>query len=652
MGAVLPKAVTPIVLERHAGKLFRVGFAEMNGWRKNMEDAHVIAMKDTWSFFGVFDGHGGDQCSDFIMKRLYKELEGDKPPADDAAMKEIMLRLDRDFLATQQPSGSTGTFAMVTPLNGDDAGKYQLRVGNIGDSRVLLGRADGTIVEGPGTDFGLTTDHKPDHPDERARIYRTGGTVEVIQGCARVNGDLAVSRAFGDAPHKGTGGPAQEDHPVTVDPEFMTITCGATDFLMLVCDGISEGEFPNPEVVKLAAERLRDGGDKVDPAAAAAAVCNKAIERGSKDNLSCMIVLLGGGELDGPERALLSGPMSEPTHGGFRNAYEAMAKHAGLSLAQSVELRYDDVRKERVEKLKTQSPGDTDSLESLRKELLAYGDGPPSDLACGSEERTQWFKSWLDGHQVEEDPDPSKMTRQQLLDLVENRPDLLGMAQAQGALPARVVKVAPETELKAAIDATPHLRWKSDHAKLCDEHGIVIYDEEADGISRVKFPNQGFFVWLPTSALEEVMGMGDGDADGRMVKVAAVEELKPAIDTHSALKWFPKLADACGQIGVVLEDDKADGTSKVQFPQPINIIAWLPTSTLTDIEDSDSDDDNADAIQGDAEEITQGASEEIKPTATQEATSDGSPACAEEANVGSTQAQESSDPSPKRQRTE
>ena len=57
-------------------------------------------------------------------------------------------------------------------------GNYQLRVGNIGDSRVLLGRADGSIFPGPGTDSGLTTDHKPDLASERERIERTGGNVQ------------------------------------------------------------------------------------------------------------------------------------------------------------------------------------------------------------------------------------------------------------------------------------------------------------------------------------------------------------------------------------------------------------------------------------------------------------------------------------------
>ncbi len=46
---------------------------------------------------------------------------------------------------------------------------------------------------------GLTTDHKPDNPRERARIERCGGKVELAEGgVARVNGNLAVSRGFGD----------------------------------------------------------------------------------------------------------------------------------------------------------------------------------------------------------------------------------------------------------------------------------------------------------------------------------------------------------------------------------------------------------------------------------------------------------------------
>merc|ERR1719367_2313924 len=143
-------------------------------------------------------------------------------------MTSLALKLDREYLDTNQPSGSTATFVIVTTPT-SAGGKYGLRVGNIGDSRVLLGRADGTMIEGSGSDGCLTTDHKPDHPDERSRIERTGGTVQEVMGVSRVNGDLAVSRAFGDAQYKETGGPLQEDHPVIAAPELVTIRCDPTD---------------------------------------------------------------------------------------------------------------------------------------------------------------------------------------------------------------------------------------------------------------------------------------------------------------------------------------------------------------------------------------------------------------------------------------
>ena len=58
----------------------------------------------------------------------------------------------------------------------------------------------------------LTIDHKPDHPSERERIERTGGHIQEVMGVFRVNGALAVGRAYGDAKYKQTGGPAQADH--------------------------------------------------------------------------------------------------------------------------------------------------------------------------------------------------------------------------------------------------------------------------------------------------------------------------------------------------------------------------------------------------------------------------------------------------------
>ena len=58
----------------------------------------------------------------------------------------------------------------------------------LGDSRVLLGHADGSYT-------ALTADHKPNLAGEKARIEALGGTVTEKEGsAARVEGVLAMSR--------------------------------------------------------------------------------------------------------------------------------------------------------------------------------------------------------------------------------------------------------------------------------------------------------------------------------------------------------------------------------------------------------------------------------------------------------------------------
>jgi len=569
MGQGLPKAVTSVVVKRHKGSLFRAAIAEMNGWRPNMEDAHLIFMRESWGFFGVFDGHGGDQCSAFVARRIEEELQKGCPE-DDAALSSLALRVDAEFLESGTPSGSTGTFVIVKPPE-KAGGKYLLRIGNIGDSRVLLGQADGTMVEGAGTDGGLTTDHKPDHPVERARIERTGGTVQDVMGVARVNGDLAVSRAFGDAQHKRTGGPAQSEHPVSAEPELTTLECSASDFLLLVCDGISEGTFPNREVVSLAAEKLRQG-PSMNPGAAATAVCREALRQGSKDNLSCMIVLFGGVEEEHKETELIPGPYHSD-HAGFQQAYASMAEHAGGTLPEALEMRYDLV-KERVKLLEAggtvaEDAEEGESLATLQAELGDFGGGPSDSLARGSPERTAWFSQWLADRCGR---DGSGDAESQLFG--ERRAPLQGGAEGPGLLPAdlrREVRVAGLEELRAAVEEHSKLRWDDRLVDVCNELGNVLQDDETDGTSQVTFKHKRLTAWLPTRTLTHVRAL---------VLVAPKEELQPAIEAHSALKWDKRLEAVCQQEGEVLRVDDADGTSRVRFPPPLSLTAWLPTGCL------------------------------------------------------------------------
>lgn len=536
MGQGLPKAVESIVVKREGCKQFHVGFAEMNGWRPSMEDSHVIFMEDAWGFFGVFDGHGGSQCSSFIAGRLNEELRKG-PPEDDAATKKLMLALDEEFLEKGQPSGSTGTFVLVREEVHEGKPGYLLRVGNIGDSRILLGRADGTMVEGPGTDGGLTTDHKPDHPEERARILRTGGTVEDVMGVARVNGDLAVSRAFGDAQYKLTGGPSQEDHPVSACPELTRCHCSAADFIVLVCDGISESNFSNQEVVSLAADVL-GSSERPDAGEAAVAVCRRALERGSMDNLSCMIVLLNGAAVQNPGIVLLPGPVSNETlvHETWRKAYASMAEHAGFSLAEALEMRYDKILKDR------DVLGSTDPPQ-FKGELGVFGSEPAS-LASGSPERIRWFSEWLQAQ-------PPESEREEP--------------------PSRLVSVASDEMARPLIEQHPALKWDERLLQVCGQRGFCVQEDDSDHTAKVIFPEQHFSAWLPMSVI----------ADPTM-RVAPLEELREAVDIHPNLSWKEHLEGTCGKLARLCKVDPSDSTSQIEMLDS-HITVWVPSHCLTDM---------------------------------------------------------------------
>lgn len=568
-----------MVVKRWGGpdQAFRVGLAEMNGWRGAMEDAHVVVMQETEAFFGVFDGHGGTQCSAFIASRLSQELQAHGIPKDDSTVTDLALRLDREFLATGLPSGSTGTFVIVTPP-AEAGGRYRLRVGNIGDSRVLLGRADGTLIEGNGSDGALTTDHKPDHPSERTRIIRTGGTVHDVMGVSRVNGDLAVSRAFGDAQYKETGGPAQTDHPVIAAPELVSLECSPSDFLLLVCDGISECNFPNRQVVQLAAEELKRAAaaaatpGAIDPGAAAVAICRRALERGSKDNLSCMVVLLGGGEVAGRPQELLPGPVDSLGNEGFRKAYEAMAGHAGQSLVEAVESRYDAMRRE----LQVAEEG-TEAHEELQHEDKTFGDGPPTELEAGSQERTEWFAKWV-AKQCEQG---AAMGGDSALEsiLMQNA-EMLAIAKQQGAVPQprqaehKPVIAAEEKVLRAAVEAHVALNWDDRYLKFCGREGRLLERDSSDNTSQVRFHlDKPMTAWFPDETLKPPKA-----------RVAELEQFRTVMQESRHEEWLDLYSLAVrsnvqGHEGLVMKVDESKETTLVHFPE-LHDELWLPSCTL------------------------------------------------------------------------
>jgi len=314
--------------------------SSMRGWRPTMEDQHIQQLHLSeelmdHSLFAVFDGHGGGLTSSFLEHTfasvLLKHLQtytslpkrGRKSRANaggvkllKAALTRTFLELDRDLESLQQKvtktvaqrhaeqqqaliesdpnnhvsnsndytllpmerSGSTAVVVLLTPTH--------IVTANAGDSRAIL-RRSGRVLP-------LSFDHKPSDLGERRRILAGGGYVKN----KRVDGDLAVSRAFGDYTYKC-------NNRVIVNPDFTVYPrdSKSDEFLVLACDGIWD-VASNKECSEYVQNMLSAG------VADLGEICEDALDlclrRKSRDNMTIMVVALPAMKVDQSSRALLN----------------------------------------------------------------------------------------------------------------------------------------------------------------------------------------------------------------------------------------------------------------------------------------------------------------------------------------------------------
>ncbi|XP_051210478.1 protein phosphatase 2C 51 [Lolium perenne] len=293
------------------------GAVSVIGRRREMEDA--VAVKRTFlsspptaeavdgcggdeDFFAVYDGHGGARVAEACRDRMHVVLAEEllrlrlagtaAPSAGDAlGMKEALAasfaRVDGEVVggaaagadadvdeARSRTVGSTAVVAVV--------GRRRIVVANCGDSRAVLSRA--------GVAVPLSTDHKPDRPDELQRVEAAGGRVINWNG-SRVLGVLSTSRSIGDYYLKPY---------VSAEPEVTAVERTEKDeFLVLASDGLWD-VVSNEMACRVARSCLNghlaaafpesvSGRSATD---AAALLTELAISRGSKDNISVVVVEL------------------------------------------------------------------------------------------------------------------------------------------------------------------------------------------------------------------------------------------------------------------------------------------------------------------------------------------------------------------------
>ena len=214
----------------------RFDVSAIKGVRPKMEDRWNVAVRPDGAaaVLAVYDGHGGDRVSHYLMSSLSahvladEHLETDPEGALRRACASCDERsvLDSPGVDPRAPpgfgrpagpgAGSTAVIALLLPP--------RMFVANVGDSRAIAADAAGEI-------FFQSVDQRPSLPEERARVLELGGTVRVVGGVARAAGVLAVSRAFGNARLKQF---------VRADPEVTEVNLSRLDTCILCSDGLTD----------------------------------------------------------------------------------------------------------------------------------------------------------------------------------------------------------------------------------------------------------------------------------------------------------------------------------------------------------------------------------------------------------------------------
>ena len=265
----------------------------MQGWRKRQEDAHIAAVsqgeKKNIDVFGVFDGHGGKEISQFVSNHFTEELIKNKNLNTDLsrALKETFIKMDEimttpesieeikkyarlskeadDLQSKNEPANSQMAFiSQIIGPKDPEANDIYMRTGctacvmsidetnkklyfaNAGDSRVVMCKK--------GVAYPQSEDHKPEMESEKNRIYKADGWISE----GRVKGNLNLTRGFGDLEYKQNKNLKPEEQMITANPDIKVVDYDKEiDFIIIGCDGIWDC-LKNQEACDIVTKRLRE----------------------------------------------------------------------------------------------------------------------------------------------------------------------------------------------------------------------------------------------------------------------------------------------------------------------------------------------------------------------------------------------------------
>ncbi|CAL5390726.1 unnamed protein product [Camellia sinensis] len=215
--------------------------------------------------FAIFDGHLSHDIPDYLRSHLFDNIlkEPDFWTEPESAIRSAYRITDTTILEKAVDFGKGGSTAVTAILiNGQ-----KLVVANVGDSRAVICK-NGVAKQ-------LSVDHEPNR--ERTTIENKGGFVTKFPGdVPRVDGQLAVARAFGDKSLK--------EH-LSSEPDVASeIIDDDTEFIILASDGVWQ-VMTNQEAVDCI-KNIKDAKS------AAKHLTEEALARNSSDDISCIVIRL------------------------------------------------------------------------------------------------------------------------------------------------------------------------------------------------------------------------------------------------------------------------------------------------------------------------------------------------------------------------
>ena len=267
------------------------------------------------SFFGIYDGHGGETCSEFLRDNLHDLIVHNNEYFPDNVPEAIKLafnKAEKNFIENyaldkkkelKDKSGSCAVILLIVD--------NKIYVANVGDSRCLLSMENGNKY------IEVTKDHKPNLSEEAERIKKYGGKIyqtetlirkasnaklvgKKIIGPYRVSpGGLSVSRTIGDVEaklEKYGGNP----NVVIPKPDIFTYDLNKDDidFFILGCDGIFD-QLSSEEVINCA-WMVYNNKDNIlvsqckdihkQSGLIADLIMKSALARKSLDNVTCLFI--------------------------------------------------------------------------------------------------------------------------------------------------------------------------------------------------------------------------------------------------------------------------------------------------------------------------------------------------------------------------